>query len=248
MFERPLLIFSEYCNHSVNFLNVLMKHPDLFDSFGKINIDIDPKTRRRPQIFFDIQDALNFKISEVPTVIINKGEYVLSGQEAFKWLEYEIDNLEKNKVLEGFNPNEMGSFSDSYSKFGSTELCDATSQSFKFIDSPHDKIYTPQEDSPVTQDDYNKKQRERDQSNSLSSIMQTRNSFTSSLMQNNVMPNTNSFQNTGKPNFFNQNTFDKQNNKQKEIDKRFQDLLMEREQLTPVQQPKHVDFASGNIQ
>lgn len=163
MFERPILFYSEYCVHSNNFINVLMKHQDIFDAFIRVNIDVDKKTKMRPDIFYTVQNTLNYKITEVPTIVIMGGEYILSGVEAFKWLESQIKSDEPEE-LSGFNPIEMGSFSDSYSSYGSKGLNDdVKEQSFKFIGKPDIKINTPEETGGnISSEDYNLKQRERE--------------------------------------------------------------------------------------
>ncbi len=48
-----------------------------------------------------------------------------------------------------FNPNEMGSFSDSYSTFGSSSINDASSQMFKFVGVEDEPIVTPQESASI---------------------------------------------------------------------------------------------------
>lgn len=163
MFERPILFYSEYCVHSNNFINVLMKHQDIFDAFIRVNIDVDKKTKMRPDIFYTVQNTLNYKITEVPTIVIMGGEYILSGVEAFKWLESQIKSDEPEE-LSGFNPIEMGSFSDSYSSYGSKGLNDdVKEQSFKFIGKPDIKINTPEETGGnISSEEYNLKQRERE--------------------------------------------------------------------------------------
>lgn len=164
IFKRPILIWSEYCNYSKNFINALIKHNELYESFIRVNIDTNPQTRKRPDIFYQIQTAINFKIKQVPTIIVNSGEYILSGVEAFKWLDYMINkNSVVKEELQGFNPIEMGSFSDSYAKYGSTKLHDATEQSFKFLDKEDQKIDTPAEEGVLTQEEMlnREKQRER---------------------------------------------------------------------------------------
>jgi hypothetical protein len=110
-----------------------MKYPELYESFIRMNIDVDPSTKKRPKAFFQIQDVLEIKITKVPTLITPNAQYVLSDVDAFKWLEYQVKLLtDTSGELQPFNPNEMGSFSDNYSSFGSTDLCDAKEQSFKF--------------------------------------------------------------------------------------------------------------------
>lgn len=163
LFERPILIWSEYCNYSKNFISALVKHNELYESFIRVNIDVDPNTHRRPALFYQIQAALKFKIQQVPTIIVNGGEYILSGVEAFKWLDYTINKQQVvQEELQGFNPVEMGSFSDSYAKYGSTKLHDATEQSFKFLDKQDQRIETPQEDGALSPEEMMRKQRERE--------------------------------------------------------------------------------------
>jgi hypothetical protein len=98
-----------------------------------MNIDVDASTKKRPKAFYQVQEVLDIKITKVPTLITPNAQYVLSDVDAFKWLEYQVKQLtDTSGELQPFNPNEMGSFSDNYSSFGSTDLCDAKEQTFKF--------------------------------------------------------------------------------------------------------------------
>lgn len=164
MFDRPILIYSDYCIHSTNFINGLMKHPDIYEMFIRVNIDIDPNTRQRPDIFYQIQNLLQYKIQEVPTVILPNAEYILTGADAFKWLEYQLASQDQSAELTPFNPIEMGSFSDMYSTYGSDgKNDDAKEQTFKFINKPDQPINTPKEDDTiVSKDAFSKKQQERE--------------------------------------------------------------------------------------
>lgn len=139
-FDRPILIYSDYCIHSKNFLQMLMKQPDIYNTFIRMNIDVDPITKQRPSIFYKIQQQLNKKIVRVPTIIVKTSTeiLILSDKDAFKWLDFQINsNKESGGSIKGFNINEMASFSDGYSKFTengneSTHINDANEQSFKF--------------------------------------------------------------------------------------------------------------------
>jgi len=171
LFEKNILFYSDYCIHSTNFINNLMSEESLFESFVKINIDVDPNTRKRPPVFYTVQEQMNFKIAEVPTIIVDNANYILSGIEAFKWLEYHIKKIEEEKKeLSAFNPNEMGSFSDSYSPLGNDNPNNASEQSFKFVGKPDQRIETPQEkeSKSISQDDYNRKQQEREAFDNIS--------------------------------------------------------------------------------
>jgi hypothetical protein len=133
MFEKPIVIYSDYCVYSKNFIQTLMKYPELYESFIRMNIDVDSSTKKRPKAFYQVQEVLDIKITKVPTLITPNAQYVLSDVDAFKWLEYQVKQLtDTSGELQPFNPNEMGSFSDNYSSFGSTDLCDAKEQTFKF--------------------------------------------------------------------------------------------------------------------
>jgi hypothetical protein len=223
MFENPIFIYSEYCNYSSQFNQALEKYPELFQSFIRVSVDVDPRTQQRSPEFYDIQYALGQAIKEVPTIIIKQGEYVLSGQEAFKWLEHTI-NENTDKELEGFNPNEMGSFSDSYASVGAQGLHDATEQTFKFIRKPDEKIKTPPEAGGATTDDYDQKQRRRQETNMKRLAPEV--DFSKDKMFKGEVASP----------------------KQKDIDARLQELIAEREGAqTAPKQRKNVNFSSGEF-
>ena len=243
MFERPILFYSDYCVHSTNFINVLMKHQDIFDAFIRVNIDVDAKTKKRPDIFYKVQNALQYKIVEIPTIIIANGEYVLTGVEAFKWLESQLNKVEEKEELTGFNSIEMGSFSDTYSSYGSSGLNDGVrEQSFKFLGKPDIKINTPEETSGnVSSEDYNLKQRERENiqmKKGQSNQGQGNQGQGMHPMQNPAMQNL-AMQNlamNGPPMNFDRSLFTSTNNKnvsqkQKDFDSRYQQMLAERENM-----------------
>jgi len=131
--NQPILIFSEYCQHSTNFLKILIKHPEIYNSIIRLCIDVEINTKLRPKTFYQLQQILQVKITHVPTIITVGGQHILSDKEAFKWLESVI-KANSNSEIGGFNPLEMTSFSDGYAAFGSTDLNDcAKEQSFKFF-------------------------------------------------------------------------------------------------------------------
>lgn len=231
MFERPILIYSNFCSYSEKFIDSLMKHTDLFQSFIRINIDVDPTTRQRPKIFYDIQNTLKFRISEVPTIIVNNAEYILSGEEAFKWLEDVTTVNQEPEELSGFNPNEMGSFSDGYAMVGSTDMSEQTaSQSFKFLNAQDQIIETPPEiESTVNSNDYIKKQQEREMFGNTPKPTFGNNKQNVVNNQQNFKSNKQNFGNN-KQNFAMKG---KVSQKQKEFESRYQELLMEREKLNP---------------
>lgn len=197
-----------------------MKHLEIYESFIRVNIDVDPETKRRPQAFYEVQSVLNIKISEIPTIIVDNGQYVLTGKEAFKWLNHQVEQIEAERELTPFNPVEMGSFSDSYSNYGSNDMNDATQQSFKFLNRQDEKINTPQETSDkISKEEYTKRQSDRE-------------NFTNIPPQN---PRVLTPQQIQQKQFNKSYTSNKRNGKmsekQKDFDQRYQQMLMERESL-----------------
>ena len=179
VFKNPILIYSKYCKHSKHFIDTLSQSP-LIEQFQFINVDIDPVTKNRSNEYYTLKQLLleqyNYQLKSVPTIIVEKGEFILNGVDSFEWLKYKLNtlhnknnlkvdsqlnvpgsnvniNVSKNikssdvittnqntkqseEELSGFNPNEMGSFSDMYSTFGlnTEDTCtDAKSQCFQFI-------------------------------------------------------------------------------------------------------------------
>lgn len=159
MFINPILIYSKYCKYSCQFLDILTNTP-LSQDFQYVNIDCNPQTGTRSEDFYTIKNILSqhlsYQLKTVPTIIVEKGEFILSGKDAFEWLKYKIntihnsntpdhpndthqskDNSNSDDVLTGFSQHEMGSFSDIYSTFGlnvSDTCIDAKNQSFQFLD------------------------------------------------------------------------------------------------------------------
>jgi len=242
MFERPILFYSNYCNYSKLFIQNLLRYQELFDSFIRINIDADPNTKTRPQVFYDIQSALQFKITDVPTIIVQNGEYILSGKEAFTWLEYQFNELNKQleemnnpnqpempSELQGFNPLEMGSFSDGYA--GIDDSLPKT-QSFQFLNQPPPVIQTPQENNGNVEND--------NQNNGIN--------YSDYLQKRNNTANNISYQSSSQRPMAKSSNFDKgKTTKGNEVDKKYEQLLAEREMMFEKKQPKKVNFADNSF-
>ena len=195
-----------------------MKHLEIYESFIRINIDVDPETKKRPQPFYEIQTMLNIKISEIPTIIVDNGNYVLTGKEAFKWLKHQVDKIEAERELIPFNPVEMGSFSDTYSNYGSNDMNNAREQSFKFLNNTDEKINTPPESSDkISKDDYAKRQSERENFSNI--IPQNQRVSTPQQIQQKQFNKSYTSNKRG----------GKMSEKQKDFDQRYQQMMMERE-------------------
>ena len=130
-----------------------------------------------------LAQQFNYNLNSVPTIITENGEFILKDADAFDWLGHTIDTMrntqmnknisetntdtpqqsqqsgqpgqqqEEPQEITGFNPNEMGSFSDMYSTFGLdiTDPCmDAKNQCFQFLGNDF-KITTPQAEATTAQ-------------------------------------------------------------------------------------------------
>lgn len=147
MFEKPILFYSKYCQHSAKFLRELNRSQELFDHVVKIDIDVNPQTRKRHPLYYELPKQIGKRISEVPTLIVDN--YFLVGTDVNKWL-YNIldkintsgsgDSIDINNM--GFNPNEMGSFSDGYAELQSNNMISEKRQSFYFLNDNHAPIQT----------------------------------------------------------------------------------------------------------
>lgn len=240
MFERPILIYSNYCNYSKLFITHLSKFPELYDTFIRINIDVDPQTKQRTPVFYEIQEILKYKISDVPTIIIQNGEFVLSGKEAFNWLEYQLNEFNRQleesnqeqyteevpESLEAFNPLEMGSFSDGYAGLDDSV---PKSQSFQFLHQPIQMIKTPEE----TNENFDKSQGSN---------------YSDYLQKRNTTNNNPQYQSSNeRPIYKMSNETQKRNKKHNEVDKKYEELLAEREGMMQKKMPKRVNFADGTF-
>ena len=192
LFEKNILIFSNYCIHSKNFIEMLEKHPNVYTNFKKLCVDVDKYTNKRNPLFYEIQRLLQKRITDVPTVIIENGEYVLSGKQAFMYLINLVEPPQQKNSISGFNKDEMNNFSDKYTlfdesgsnqkgfnedKYNSTTIHDASHQNYKFLNENSDKIFTPPEEEShkYATTDYNKIISEREQiDNQMQNQMQNK--------------------------------------------------------------------------
>lgn len=246
LYNGSIFIYSNFCPHSQKLYNIL-KQNNTVNKYRLVCIDIDQKTKKRPMQFYEIQKLLNINITSVPTIIVDNAKYVLSGSEAFKYVSHinssnsnsnnkpSVQQVVAQREPEGpmaFNPNEMGSTSDSYLNFGNIEnyhSADVPKQNYQFLNEDF-TIETPDEANfniNMKDDIYHKKMNERE---SFDKIVQSENS----LKQRNV--------NTEKKNT-------KSNQKQVEFEDKYNKLLKERETMEskPTSRPK-INFQTGQVQ
>lgn len=225
MFDRPIVIYSNYCTFSQSFMQALSEVPEIFEAFIRLCIDVDVNTGKRPDIFFIIQEQLQQKITKVPTVILNGGNLILSGSEAFSWLKSVLTSqAQKPREPDAFAPNEMVGLSDSYSKFGSNDMNDATEKSFVFLNRQLENIPTPEDDHvKITQQDYQRMQDERD-SVGVTQQQQQPNSFPVRPQMHQQMQRQREVFHSGHNN---------SQKKGKNLDSKLEQLIMERNNLPP---------------
>lgn len=128
-----ILFYSNYCDHSKDFLLKLKKlNISLFNKFTKISVDNNSKIPKG--------------IESVPTIIVPSHNYPLTDNSVFIWLdtmaneyceEDKPEDIQDNEILP-FVKNEMGhSFSDNFSFL---ESDGPLSHSFSFIDNQPEPI------------------------------------------------------------------------------------------------------------
>ena len=44
---KPILVYSDFCNYSNKFLQLLKVHQNLFETCIKLNIDVDSRTKKK---------------------------------------------------------------------------------------------------------------------------------------------------------------------------------------------------------
>lgn len=258
-----MLFYSNYCEFSEHFLTLLSKHT--YIDVEKISIDVNGNNQR-PKIFYDVQQYLQHKITRVPTVVVIDEKYSLSGEEAFKWLKYNINKytLNRKKTINdmAYNPNESTNFSDNYSKFGSTDIHDAAEQSFQFVNKEYDKIQTLREDevSGRTENTFSKEYESSNinQPRQNVNFQESFGNLPNPNLNQNYNPNGNfniqkqkvDFTN---PNFgfasqYNTNT-DNNSRKSAEANAKLENLLLQRESLNPQQKPptRNIDWTTGQF-
>ena len=181
IFDKSLIFYSTQCDYSRKFIGTLNKFPAVKANCNLVCIDVDRATRKRHQLFYQVQNILQRKITKVPTLIEYKNETVLmlSGEEAFKWLQYSVKQflktqkgVDKDGKVVPFTHNEMELITDIYTNCGESKLSDIFKkemQSFKYINCPTKRIITPVDNNvgSVDKSDYERAVKQREQMNNI---------------------------------------------------------------------------------
>lgn len=130
MSNNHILFFSNYCNHSKEFIERLYKS-GLYDKFTRICVD-DNKYKIPPQI------------QSVPAVIVPDYDYPLEGEDAFNWIEQLSQNNSQTSGIEAYDCMNMSGFSDSFCSLTNDTPLD---HAFSFIGRGEFSIQTPEEDN-----------------------------------------------------------------------------------------------------
>lgn len=101
IFKRPILVFSNYCKYSLEYVNALSEF-NLIDDFVLVNVDIQKDTKQRSSDFVNLKKILKeqyqYDLKSVPTIIVENGELILSDSDAFDWLRFTINTLNNSKT------------------------------------------------------------------------------------------------------------------------------------------------------
>lgn len=77
--NKNILFYSHQCGHSIKFLTLLKKHT-LIHSFNLVDIDVPTNRRQLPR-----------NIKSVPAIVVTGIDRPLIGEEAFFWLQTELN-------------------------------------------------------------------------------------------------------------------------------------------------------------
>ena len=86
--DRPIILYSNYCPHSKNFLQLLLKHQELFDLFIRMNIDVDPSTKKRPQEFYKLEKMIGLSARNWPLPDDRSSRKIVDHVRLFIWSEF----------------------------------------------------------------------------------------------------------------------------------------------------------------
>lgn len=125
MENQYILFYSQYCQHSQDFITALKK-TEYHDKFLKVCVD--DRTYKIPPT-----------ITIVPAIVIPEYNEPLQGDDTFSWINSIIEKKSKTNTIEAYHPTVMSGFSDCYS---SIEDGKPMSHSFDFIHNEF-KINTP---------------------------------------------------------------------------------------------------------
>lgn len=137
MFDQPILVYSTYCNHSIQLLeNLVTNHKEtIYDKIIRMNIDVDPETNNRPKIFEEVQKLINKRIDKVPTLIL-EDTTLLTENGIHEWIESKT--VKSTPEISGF-----GSFGDdnNFTSFSSqSKNTERTSEKKVDVDSRLEKL------------------------------------------------------------------------------------------------------------
>jgi len=114
--SNNILIYSKKCPHSLKIINRIN---DLDLDFDGIEITSKNKI---PPIIRQIENYFNMKINYVPTIIVDSGEYMLSGNDIYDW--FDIISNPSNQIIENSNTNNfktVESFNTNFVNYNQTQ-------------------------------------------------------------------------------------------------------------------------------
>lgn len=135
--NQYILYYSKYCINCKEFLNILVKDTELYQSFQKVDV----QKNKRPMF-----------LKVVPTIVVPNVPRPLEGSDVFRWLDRQSQkkNTEEKKSIVPYLPTEMGGVEGGYSYLGVDDRSQPMEQNFTFLDRDFQKIDTPAEDSFAT--------------------------------------------------------------------------------------------------
>lgn len=149
MFKSPIILCSSLCKHSLEFVKKMKDNSEKFENVIILKIDVDNVTNKRPQAYYDIQNILEWKIKSVPSVVVNEGKSILSGGNAFIWLEEIITKVQEYNPSNMMVNEEFSNIGDSGSILSEQEMKRLSNMSFsdkKNVSSSFDSLMKSRKD------------------------------------------------------------------------------------------------------
>lgn len=122
MFKNPIVLCSSFCEHSRALVEKMKTTKEHFKDVVFIKIDMDVTTRKRPQAFYDLQNVFEWNIKTVPTVITNEGKSLLSGRDAFEWVDETVQTASEYRPSNMAVNEEFSNLGDSSAILSESEM------------------------------------------------------------------------------------------------------------------------------
>ena len=114
--NQRVLLYSNSCPWSKKLIQLFKQLPGVLETFNVFNIDVNPETNKRPDVFYKLCKAYN--IQKIPVVILENGEIVYQGQETIDWINYVLQKETQKKQQQKEPESLQGISTDNFASLG----------------------------------------------------------------------------------------------------------------------------------